>query len=238
MMFARTGKSDESEQWLSVSDLMAGLMVFFLFIAILYIQPLQRIKINIEEIAKTWELSEDQLFQALQEEFSEDLEVWNAELDREDLTIRFKSPRVLFDPGQSDVRPTFQRILDDFFPRYLRVLEPFVINNLIEEIRIEGHTSSAWIGVSESDAYFLNLKLSQDRTRSVLEYALKLEDASAYSDWARALITANGLSSSRIIIGDNGVEDAERSRRVEFRVKTTTEQKLQEILGELDKDDV
>lgn len=237
-MFERTGKSDESEQWLSVSDLMAGLMVFFLFIAILYIQPLQRIKINIEEIATTWELSEEQLFQALQEEFSKDLEVWNAELDRDDLTIRFNSPRVLFDPGQSDVRPTFQRILSDFFPRYLKVLEPFVEQELIEEIRIEGHTSSSWGGANEREAYFRNLKLSQDRTRSVLEYSLNLESAEIYLDWARALITANGLSSSRLITDDNGDEDADRSRRVEFRVKTTTEQKLQEILGELDKDDV
>jgi len=233
-MFARPRQSEEGDSWLSVSDLMAGLMVFFLFIAILYIQPLQRIKIDVEEIVTAWEEGETLLFEALQEEFSSDLEPWNAEIDREELSIRFKSPKVLFDPGSSQVRPEFQVILQDFFPRYLGVLQPFYEKGLIEEIRIEGHTSSAWIAASDDEAYFLNLELSQDRTRAVLEYALKLSGAEPYDDWARSLITANGLSSSRLILTPAGIEDPERSRRVEFRVKTTTEDRLREILDKLE----
>lgn len=235
-MFRESNSSDAGDQWLSISDLMAGLMVFFLFIAILYIQPLQRIKTNVEEIVTTWEEGEEQLFQALHKEFEPDLKIWDAELDRDDLSIRFNSPHVLFEPGESEVRPTFKRVLRDFFPRYLEVLSPFVEAELIAEIRIEGHTSSAWDGVDDKQAYFLNLKLSQDRTRSVLEYALSLEEAEKFYGWSRPLITANGLSSSRLILLDNGAENSERSRRVEFRVKTTTEQKLQEVLGELGND--
>lgn len=55
------------------------------------------------------------------------------------------------------------------FPRYLDVLLQF--RDSIDEVRIEGHTNSAWNERSTSDeAYFKNMKLSQGRTRSVLEY--------------------------------------------------------------------
>ena len=47
-------------------------------------------------------------------------------------------------------------------------------------------------------------------------------------DWAKALITANGLSSSHLILKD-GEEDKELSRRVEFRVRTNAEKQLEEI---------
>ena len=47
-------------------------------------------------------------------------------------------------------------------------------------------------------------------------------------DWAKALITANGLSSSHLIMKD-GLEDKELSRRVEFRVRTNAEKQLEEI---------
>ncbi|WP_323761866.1 OmpA/MotB family protein [Maricaulis sp.] len=234
-MFARRGEHSEGEGWLSVSDLMAGLMVFFLFIAILYIQPLQRIKLNVEAIVQAWQEGELEIYNALQAEFEDDLPRWNAQLDRNELTLRFNSPDVLFEAGDAALRPEFEVILSDFFPRYLATLEPFYEASLIEEIRIEGHTSSDWVGVSEGEAYFRNMELSQDRTRSVLQYALELDGSSSHVGWARPLLTANGLASSRPITdGDSSMEDPVRSRRVEFRVRTTTQNRLNEILEQFE----
>lgn len=236
-MFSRRDENSEVESWLSISDLMAGLMIFFLFIAILYIQPLQRIKLNVEDIVQTWRQGELQIYNALLEEFEEDLPGWNAELDREDLVVRFNSPEVLFASGKAELRTEFQTILADFFPRYLNAIEPFVRNDLIEEIRIEGHTSSDWAGVGEDGAYFRNMQLSQDRTRSVLQFALELDEVSDDAAWARPLLTANGLSSSRpILVKNSGEEDRTRSRRVDFRLRTTTQNRLNEILEEFEKE--
>lgn len=233
-MFQKVQDESEGEGWISISDLMSGLMIIFLFIAILYIQPLQKIKLNVEEIVKTWSEGEAQIYSALEEEFSSDLDMWNAELDQENLVIRFKSPDVLFAVGSDQIRPDFASILSDFFPRYLQVLQPFVDENLIEEIRIEGHTSSDWGGVSSSNAYYLNMKLSQDRTRSVLKYAMNLPKSKDKLSWARPLVTANGLSSSQPIMHDNGNEDSARSRRVDFRVRTTTQNKLNQIFEQFE----
>src|SRR3989442_5720681 len=59
------------------------------------------------------------------------------------------------------------------------------------------------------------------RTRSTLLYVLMLPQVSGDVDWLRRLVTANGLSSSRLILDATGKEDAARSRRVELDRKST-----------------
>tara|TARA_B100000989_G_C19264600_1_gene353603 strand:- start:308 stop:496 length:189 start_codon:yes stop_codon:yes gene_type:complete len=49
--------------------------------------------------------------------------------------------------------------------------------------------------------------------------------------WVRMNLTANGLSSSKPFVEKSGKENQELSRRVEFRVKTNAESKINEILA-------
>lgn len=217
---------------MSVSDLMTGLMIIFLFIAITYIRPFLDQNQKIETIVETWQNTELTIYEALNEEFESDLKRWNAELDDKTLTIRFNAPDVLFAPASSELKPEFEAILTEFFPRYLAVLHHFA--SQIEEIRIEGHTSSDWYGATTKEAaYFLNMELSQNRTRSVLEFSLSLPAAHDHVEWAKPLVTANGLSSSHLILHSDGNEDPARSRRVEFRVRTSSKEKLEEIINTL-----
>ena len=118
------------------------------------------------------------------------------------------------------LKPKFKEILDDFFPRYIKVLNRQEYRDNITEIRIEGHTDS-------NGEYFYNMQLSQDRTRSVLQYCFNLMTEEEIL-WSKRLITANGLSSSQPIL-IKGTEDKDLSRRVEFRVRTNAEKKLEEI---------
>lgn len=230
-IFGVSRSSDEGH-WISVADLMAGLMVIFLFIAISYIRPIENTQATIRTIAAAWNESEADIHAALQEEFRDDLRDWNAELEQETLTIRFKAPEVLFDSATPELKPRFQLILSDFFPRYLRVLSGF--RDAIEEVRVEGHTSSVWQGAANAeDAYFKNMELSQARTRSVLEYGLLLPATEPFQEWARGHLTATGLSSSRPILTE-GVEDQARSRRVEFRVRTNAKRQVVKIIETLD----
>ena len=87
-------------------------------------------------------------------------------------------------------------------------------------------------GISEDASYFNNMALSQNRTRSVLQYVLSTITEGNEREWTRSLITANGLSSSQPILRD-GFEDSNASRRVEFRVRTDAEQQLSDILQQL-----
>ena len=76
------------------------------------------------------------------------------------------------------------------------------------------------------------MELSQDRTRNVLDFVLSNEKDSELSKWIRLNVTANGLSSSKLIIDKDGNQNRRLSRRVEFRVKTNAEKRIAKILGE------
>jgi outer membrane protein OmpA-like peptidoglycan-associated protein len=220
---------DDGEHWLSVSDMMSGLMVIFLFIAITYMMQVSEDRNQLVEIAVTYEKTKTAIYDQLQIEFKDDLKKWNAEIDKQSLAFRFQEPDILFNVGDADVKDKFKVILDDFFPRYIKVLKQYQLD--IEEIRIEGHTSSEWSknSVADDKTYFLNMALSQNRTRATLEYCLMLPQIASDRSWIKQILTANGLSSSKPILV-NGVEDTVHSRRVEFKVKTNSETQIFKIL--------
>ncbi|MCQ5791804.1 OmpA family protein, partial [Escherichia coli] len=162
-------KKQDNEHWVSMSDLMAGLMMVFMFISVAYMHYVRIEKERIKEVAVAYENAQLQLYNALDIEFAKDLQDWDAEIDKQTLEVRFKSPDVLFGLGSTELKPKFKLILDDFFPRYLKVLDNY--QEHITEVRIEGHTSTDWTGTTNPDiAYFNNMALSQGRTRAVLQY--------------------------------------------------------------------
>ena len=107
-----TREQDTEEHWISISDMMAGLMIIFLFIAISYMLHVQSDRDRaieeqkeIEEIVFTYKKLISDLHADLEQEFERDLETWNAVLNKQTLSIRFKEPEVLFEPGKAEVRP-------------------------------------------------------------------------------------------------------------------------------------
>lgn len=221
----------EDDPWVSISDLMSVLMMVFLFVSITYMVKITIEKNRIESIAVTYENLQNELYLDLKKEFEKDLDTWNAVLDESTLSIRFEKPEILFEVGSAELNDHFKTLLDDFFPRYLNILTSDKYKNDIEEIRIEGHTSSEWYSkASDREAYFNNMELSQNRTRNVLEYILLQNWNKDLFEWEKKHLTANGLSSSKIILDPHGNENKEKSRRVEFRVKTDAEKRIVNIL--------
>ena len=159
---------------------------------------------------------------------------WNAEL-LGDMTIRFNDPTVLFTTGSSDLKPKFKEILGEFFPRYVALITSDKYRSAIKEVRIEGHTSAVWLGQSDpKTAYFLNMGLSQARTRSALEYVLRLPNVERDQQWLIEHVTANGLSSSKPISKDEKTEQAQlTNQRVEFRIVTNASDRMDQIAREL-----
>jgi outer membrane protein OmpA-like peptidoglycan-associated protein len=129
------------------------------------------------------------------------------------------------------LQPHFKEILDNFFPRYIAILGNQKYREDIEEIRIEGHTSSEGrVGMTQEEAYFYNMDLSQVRTCEVLQYVLRSWHLQN-KEWIKERLTANGLSSSKLVLYKNGTENKEKSRRVEFRVRTNAEKRIVKILS-------
>lgn len=220
---------EEEDHWISVSDLMAGLMMVFLFISIALMRTAFIERDKIRSVAIAFQENQVAIYEALENEFKSDLERWSAEIDKETLSFEFKSPDVLFDTGEITLKPIFKDILDDFFPRYLIVLLRF--QESINEVRIEGHTSSIWNNSTDPDeAYFNNMRLSQGRTRAVLAYVHGLPSITDNRPWVKKNIAAVGFSSSHLILQEDGSEDSDRSRRVSFRSVTNADIQIRKIL--------
>ena len=215
--FLKSSRKKEEDDWISISDMMTVLMMIFLFIAVVYMQ-------QVLVKSKIFEVIENRIYDALNQEFKDDFEDWNAILDRKNLTISFQEPDVYFDTGSCDPKQKFISILNSFLPRYLNVLRKFKAD--IEEIRIEGHTSTRYESAESIDeAYIKNMDLSQCRTRKVLKYLLQHPNTQNNKTWSKDKLSANGLSSSKIIIDPNtGLEDEAKSKRVNFRVKAFNNQ--------------
>ncbi|MFW6307832.1 MAG: OmpA/MotB family protein [Campylobacterales bacterium] len=235
----------DSNDWISISDMMAGVMMIFLLITVSYIYvtemdkkvleekntKLEEANKKINDIATTYTSLQLNLNRALKSEFSVDLDKWNAEID-DDNTLRFKEPEVYFDAGESEVKERFKKILENFFPRYIEILSQPQFKEYIEDIRIEGHTSDEWNVASTIDErYIKNAELSQARALNVLRYCFAQTDIDSHKNWLIEVLRATGLSYAKPLPN----EDA--SRRVEFKAVVKTKEKILEILDIAEKID-
>lgn len=229
-MSKQNKKSVGGDIWMSISDLMSGLMMVFMLIAIAYMMQVQSEHQKQQQIIDEYAVIKHEIYLDLYDEFKSDLPKWNAEIDEKTLAVTFKEPDVLFGVGSSALTPQFQATLNDFLPRYLKILYKDKFRDSIEEIRIEGHTDPSWYGAqTRKEEYLKNMDLSQQRTRAVLLYTLDIAAPEDKLEWMISKLTANGLSSSQPIKDENGQIDAERSRRVEFRVRTNADEKLNNL---------
>lgn len=199
---------DNESSWINIADVMSALMMIFMFISISFLYQL----LSAKEIYKV------NLNKALHKEFDKDLAKWQAVIT-EDNIMRFNSP---FQTGSDEVPKGFYEILQDFFPRYVKLLSDEKFKNEIDEIRVEGHTSNGWGSINNiKEVYLKNMRLSQERASNVLALCYSFDDSFIKNNrkWLEANLRANGMSFSKpIYVGESKVEDYEHSKRVEFKV--------------------
>lgn len=224
---------DDSSHFISLSDIMTALMMVFLFVSVAIIMQIQKHNEIVTNIQANYKNQKEMLYADLQAEFKDDMSKWGAKINEETLSVYFVGDDVRFDTGQSDVKPEFKATLAEFFPRYVQLIKKH--KDAIQEVRIEGYTDSTGKpGQTMEERYFYNMKLSQDRTRSVLEYCLTLPNFTKDDfNYMKDFITANGLSFSRYIRDSKGYEDKAASRRVEFRILTNAEATIESIVKEM-----
>ena len=225
-------EQNNQTHWIPLSDLMTGLMMIFMLIAASF---MLRVEQTTTLVVKEYQETKSNLSRALQKEFEQNLKQWNAEM-LGDMTMRFKDPNVLFDTGSATLKPEFKEILKDFIPRYLKLVTSEKYKGSIKEIRIEGYTSKKWASNTDDlTAYIKNMRLSQDRAQSALEFILSLPSINQDQLWVRENLTANGFSSSKLIKRDDGSIDDHRSQRVEFRIVTNADERMQSIAEQIAK---
>ena len=139
---------------------------------------------------------------------------------------------VFFETNQSVIKPEGRALLDAFIPVYLEVLLRDEYADYLGEIIIEGHTDS-------SGSYNKNLKLSQDRALQVALYCLDMPAlSSAQVQKLQQILTAKGRSYSDLVYDENGRENADASRRVEFKFSLKDSEMIEEMNRILSQEDL
>jgi len=218
----------EDEFGLSIGDVMSALLLVFIMLLLAMITSFNE---KIESSNKFFD-KQNELHQALKDKFQNkfDSGEWVGRIDV-DGTMVFEEPEVLFNAGKYSLKEKFKVILNEFYPEYIEVLTDNNIKSYLKEIRIEGHTSSDH---KSSDPYISNLVLSQNRSRSVLQYLLRerqiLESVGEQDrDWFKSKVVALGFSSSRPVLDSNGEENYFKSKRVTFQALLDAESFLKKI---------
>jgi outer membrane protein OmpA-like peptidoglycan-associated protein len=239
--------SKKDSFWIPYADLMTVLMVIFLFISIAYMGLVQYKQQQQDKIFEEYKQTKENLYNELKETFKNDFQKWNLALDQ-DLSIRFTNPNVLFEPDKAKIRPLFEQILNEFIPKYFNVLRQVKYQNKIAEIRIEGHSDPAARTPTgyqnENFGYIENLQLSQDRSLSVMDYIIRStyynQLPATDKKWIRFSVTATGLSYGRTLDNEKKYSyktgkdiNFEYSRRVEFRIVTTSELLVEKVIQQM-----
>ncbi|MEZ4939179.1 MAG: hypothetical protein R2799_16460 [Crocinitomicaceae bacterium] len=233
------GKLKNSDShWVSFSDIMTGLMVIFMFIAISYLLEVQRREKEINEIIENYKITQQKLYNELDDTFTERFKDYNLKVNP-DLSIQITDANALF-PVQfwdSEVKLTksFIEFLDEFTPLFYSIVLKEEYIDDISEIRIEGHTAIQSAEKEFDKNYYQKmLILSQKRSNKVLETMMnssffnKLNDD--YKAYLRYITTSNGLAFGKALDKDGNFKfltgesiNINNSMRVEFRIVTNNQ---------------
>ncbi len=164
----------------------------------------EKARLEQERAAKEAEI---QRLARTQEELTKSLEAEIAKGDikikqvRDRLTINMVD-RVLFDSGQSQVKPAGLKVL--------KQVSDILKNVPDKQIRIEGHTDNVPIGAKLKERFPTNWELSTARATSVVRYLIEEGGVD------RANLSAVGYADTKPVAGNDTEEGRTANRRIEI----------------------
>lgn len=197
--------------WVTMADLLLGLAIIFITLFVLAMtgfsqQTVQQQKVQME----------------VSEKISGQLEAENIQVDIDKMTGDLKISDVeLFELNSYVLSDNGKKLLDKIAPIYINSI--FADKELAQQIQfiiIQGHTDSqTFAGVKTKEEQFLkNMELSLKRAHAVTEYMFSTNYNPEYSELFRKIVVVEGKSYNEPILV-NGIEDYDKSRRVELKLK-------------------
>lgn len=205
------GGTEENIFWVTMADLLLGLAIIFITLFVLAMtgfsqQDIQQQKVKME----------------VSEKISGELKKANIAADIDKMTGDLKIDAVeLFELNSYVLSDNGKALLDKLAPIYIdSIFADKELSEQIQYIIIQGHTDSQmFAGVSSKDEQFLrNMDLSLKRANAVAEYIFKTKYNRAYADKFRKIVVVEGKSFNEPVLV-NGMEDYDKSRRVELKLK-------------------
>lgn len=203
--------SEENIFWVTMADLLLGLAIIFITLFVLAMTGFSQQ--NIQQQKVQMEVSEKISGELKKADISADMDKMTGDLKISDVELFELNSYVLSDNGK--------KLLDRLAPIYINSI--FADKELAEQIQfiiIQGHTDSQmFAGVNSKDEQFLrNMDLSLKRANAVAEYIFKTNYDKKYAEQFRKIVVVEGKSYNEPVLV-NGVEDYDKSRRVELKLK-------------------
>ena len=135
-------KSSEDAGWLSLSDMMTVLMVLFLIISVT-IAVTSSTRLNkFKRVLEYVSTQEDILCEKLEDNLLVNFSKRDLQIECNPIRIIFTNPNYEFEKNSDELTADFKRALEIFFPIYLQTVDKWELRDLVDEIRIEGHTDT------------------------------------------------------------------------------------------------
>ena len=203
--------SDENIFWVTMADLMLGLAIIFITLFVLAMTGFSQQKVQQQKVQM--EVSEKISSELKKSEITADIDKMTGDLKISDVELFELNSYILSDKGK--------KLLDKLAPIYVNSI--FADKELAEQIQyiiIQGHTDSQmFAGVTSKDEQFIrNMDLSLKRANAVADYIFKTNYNKKYADQFRKIVVVQGKSYNEPVIV-NGIEDFDKSRRVELKLK-------------------
>lgn len=200
--------------WTTMSDLLLGLAIIFMVLFVLAMTGFTQDSVK----------QKQQQMQA-SKELVEKLKEADIEATVDPLTGDVKiSDLELFEVNSYVLSKRGKDYLDRLVPIYIdNIFSNAELEENITNIVVQGHTDSQQFAhlSTENEQYIRNMTLSLQRANAVAEYMFKTKINPIYDEKIRKMLIVEGKSYSDPILV-NGVEDFDKSRRVELKLKVKT----------------
>lgn len=213
MMF-HADKPDENEEnifWVTMSDLLLGLLVIFIALFAMVIVGFSSDKVK--QIQENEKIINKINAELVKNNIKTDINPTSGIIKISDLE--------LFEVGKSDLSLKGKQFLNKFIPIYFNsLLSKKGTKENISEIIIEGHTDiqSYKNAKNKEENYIKNMDLSLKRAQVISNYIVNSNLISEnYKKELFKLLSVNGKSYSKPVFS-KGKMDLQKSRRVEFKI--------------------
>lgn len=205
---------NENLYWISISDLMTGLLIIFILTLSYYI-------LNFSQ--KTAELAENNIKRAnILKSIQKELEMQGikVKVDLEHGILRLPEG-ILFDSGKAELKEEGINLLQKLGPILYEVLTRPEFAGGVETIFIEGHTDNIPI---HTTSFPSNWELSTQRAintwRALLKITPELERLKNRNK--EPLFSCSGYADTRPVASNDTPEGRRENRRIDFRFAMTT----------------
>lgn len=200
--------------WTTMSDLLLGLAIIFMVLFVLAMTGFTQE--TVKQKQSQMEASKELVEKLKEADINASVDTMTGDVKISDLELFELNSYELSEKGKI----------------YLNKLIPIYIENIfsnqelldnITNIVVQGHADSQqYVNVgTENEQFVKNMTLSLQRANSVAEYIFKTNFNSNYDEQLRKMLVVEGRSYSNPVLVD-GVEDYDKSRRVELKLKVKT----------------